>query len=283
LKDIESITACIQHQARERATNEASELYFDHPAFEKPTNEKIKIWRYMDFTKFVSLLDKKSLYFSSIARLDDPFEGSMITVDPNSLVRELDDPNLNIEKIETMLPRLSMILKGITRVNCWYMNDYESSAMWKLYLKSNEGIAIQSTFKRLCDSFHVDNKNAVFVGKVKYIDYDKNNIPTESSFSPFLHKRISFQHEKELRVIINHIPTLLKFGIKIVDKKTIDIIIDILEERAYIPIDLEILIERIYISPASPSWILELTESVVKKYDLEKEIIQSNLSDKPLY
>ena len=37
-------------------------------------------------------------------------------------------------------------------INCWHMNDFESEAMWKLYLKSNEGIAIQSTYQRLIDS-----------------------------------------------------------------------------------------------------------------------------------
>lgn len=237
----------------------------------------------MDFTKFVSLLDKKSLYFSSVNRLDDPFEGSMKPIDPNILVRELDDPRYTIEEIKTILPNFSMIMKKITRVNCWHMNDYESSAMWKLYLKSNEGIAIQSTFKRLCDSFHVNDKNEVFVGKVKYIDYDTNNIPIDSSFSPFLHKRISFQHEKELRVILNHLPIILNFKGKLTDKKILDTIIYFLDELAYIPIDLKMLIERIYISPTSPSWILRLIKSLVKKYDLEKEIIQSNLSDKPLY
>ena len=34
-------------------------------------------------------------------------------------------------------------------INCWHLNDHESAAMWKLYLKSNEGIVIQSTFTNL--------------------------------------------------------------------------------------------------------------------------------------
>ena len=28
----------------------------DHPVFQEPANPGVKIWRYMDFTKFVSLL-----------------------------------------------------------------------------------------------------------------------------------------------------------------------------------------------------------------------------------
>lgn len=35
------------------------------------------LWRYIDFTKFVSMLDKGGLYFPNAASLNDPFEGSV--------------------------------------------------------------------------------------------------------------------------------------------------------------------------------------------------------------
>src|SRR5438034_4947251 len=34
------------------------------------------IWRYLDFTKFVALLDSRSLFFARVSTLEDPFEGS---------------------------------------------------------------------------------------------------------------------------------------------------------------------------------------------------------------
>lgn len=36
-----------------------------------------KVWRYMDFTKFVSLLDKRELWFTRADELNDPFEGTL--------------------------------------------------------------------------------------------------------------------------------------------------------------------------------------------------------------
>ena len=54
-------------------------------------------------------------------------------------------------------------------VNCWHENEHESAAMWKLYIKSVEGIAIQSTYSKLKKSFI--NDEIIFIGKVKYIDY----------------------------------------------------------------------------------------------------------------
>ncbi len=35
----------------------------------------MKIWRYLDFTKFLSYLDKKALFFTRADKLDDIFEG----------------------------------------------------------------------------------------------------------------------------------------------------------------------------------------------------------------
>jgi hypothetical protein len=49
--------------------------YSEHETCLKPANENAKIWRYMDFTKFVSLLEKKALFFCRADKLGDPFEG----------------------------------------------------------------------------------------------------------------------------------------------------------------------------------------------------------------
>ena len=48
----------------------------EHPCFIQPKNENIKIWRYMDFTKFVSLISSKSVFFCRSDLFEDPFEGS---------------------------------------------------------------------------------------------------------------------------------------------------------------------------------------------------------------
>lgn len=47
----------------------------EHPLFTTP-DDKYPIWRYMDFTKFVSMLASSGVYFSRADLLGDPFEGS---------------------------------------------------------------------------------------------------------------------------------------------------------------------------------------------------------------
>ena len=150
------------------------------------------------------------------------------------------------------------------------MNSYESAAMWKVYLSRDVGIALQSTYQRLINSF-VATSLKVRVGVVKYIDYDLARVDTNSLFTPYLHKRKSFEHERELRAIIwgmEH-PEL-----NMADPETHGI---------RIKIDLEELLEKVYLSPSSPAWINRLVKSTIKRYEIDVGVIESDLNKAPSY
>ncbi len=51
-------------------------MHKDHTQFPIKHKKTTKIWRYLSFTKFVSLLATKSLFFSRADKLNDKFEGS---------------------------------------------------------------------------------------------------------------------------------------------------------------------------------------------------------------
>ena len=59
----------------------------------------------------------------------------------------------------------------------------------KLYLKSDEGVAIQSTFKRLKENFNQKESRPVYIGKVRYIDYEKDVMSQSGALSPFIYKK----------------------------------------------------------------------------------------------
>jgi hypothetical protein len=59
------------------------------------------------------------------------------------------------------------------------MNDHESDALWKLYLKGSQGIAIQSTAERVKSSFEKTGTHPVYMAVVEYIDYE-NFMPSPS-------------------------------------------------------------------------------------------------------
>src|SRR5215211_6876300 len=66
-----------------------------------PSNPHIKIWRYMDFAKYMSLLDTGALFFPRSDTLEDPHEGT-VTV-PNAA--ELKTPNFFNFKTEGVVSR----------------------------------------------------------------------------------------------------------------------------------------------------------------------------------
>lgn len=117
--------------------------------FNKPPADAV-LWRYMSFTKFVSLLTKKSLFFARADKLGDPFEGSLSQVNID-LRPEIYKNNLP-EEYQKLLANFIKDLRRFVLVNCWHENEYESDAMWKLYSGDRDGVAIRTDFQSLADS-----------------------------------------------------------------------------------------------------------------------------------
>ena len=154
------------------------------------------------------------------------------------------------------------------------MNPHESAAMWKLYLKSNEGIAIKSTYKSLVECF-LGYDNDVYIGKVKYIDYNSEWMPEGNMFYPFVHKRKSFEHENELRALVNRWPR----G----DDGKFNLSITVIDHGIAVPINVQCLVHQVFVAPDAPKWFNRLVSNVSKKYGLETQIEQSMLSESPVY
>lgn len=152
------------------------------------------------------------------------------------------------------------------------MNECESASLWETQGQSSQGIAIQSTFSRLSTCFDSKASYWVYIGKVQYIDYTKDLIPEDNLILPFLFKRMSFFHEQELRAIIINYP-------KDVVVKTLPFS----ETGEYVGVNLDTLVERVYIAPSAESWFKELVESVMKKYGLCLKPIKSDLDTQALF
>ena len=252
-------------------------MYEEHPRAERSRNENAKIWRYLDFTKFVSLLDRQALFFCRADKLSDPFEGSVSKANLELRLENYERTPKPAQKImdKRCDPSLKE-MKKVTCINCWHINEYESAAMWKLYLKSEQGVAVQSTLKRLRESFNNRTRDEIYIGKVEYIDYCDEPVREEDPRFPFFYKRKSFEYERELRAAIQSLPMpftqceINKTGQEIGDGK-------------YVPVDLDILTKKIFVSPKAPKWFTELVKSVVARYNVRKEVSQSSLSSDPIY
>jgi hypothetical protein len=250
-------------------------MYEEHPLFEKPADENAAIWRYLDFTKLVSLLDRQALFFARADKMPDPFEGSYSKANVRLRPDVYKDwPKEDFDKMMTSAAYASREIRRFTFLNCWHISENESAAMWKLNLKTDEGVAIRSTFQQLADSLKMYAEQRVYIGKIKYINYDTEWLPEGNTFYPFLYKRESFKHECELRAVIQTLPI-------------VDGAIDYRQPSpalgAYVPVDVNLLVERVYVSPTAPAWFRELVGSVVTRYGLDKEVVRSELGDDPVY
>jgi len=237
----------------------------------------------MDFTKFLSLLESEKLYFTRSDRFDDPFEGAVplsnVMARGNS-IRQLFDEHKDIPDSAKMAiadweidkPDHNRATKKYVALNCWHMNEHESAAMWKLYLHGPEGIAIQSTYQQLRDS--IIDEEPVQIGCVKYIDYEKDGFHEHTLFTAFVHKRKSFEHEREVRACIWKPP---------ITANGLDYQLETIGQGLTIKVDIKSLIQKLYIAPTAQSWFAELAKSVMAKYGFDFEVVHSGLFSVPLF
>lgn len=256
--------------------------YEPHPLFADPADE-FKLWRYMDFTKLVSLLFKKKIFFTRADNFSDPFEGSFpkkeIEVRCNKIRKKLRSGQSDASSLKETAANLSAQYKDNRQyilMNCWHYNNYESLAMWKLFLKSDEGVAIHTSCDRLKLAFKNFDK-AIHIGKVRYLDYesqtffDGQNFPSEEEniAIPFIHKRNFFSYENEYRAILN------------------DTSINWEEEESqsgkFIPVDLETLIEKIVVSPDAELWFSDLVQEQVAQFAPGLKVEKSRIGSRPLF
>jgi hypothetical protein len=256
----------------------------DHSSFKHPANLEIKIWRYMDLAKFVSLLLNRALHFARADKLGDPFEGSITRVQyemrDHIIANRHSDPRLvawrsmsndALQKLFSMQSELNRKFPSHCFINCWHMNEHESAAMWRLYSQADEAVCIQSTFNRLAGAL----PSYVQAGEVSYFDYETGVLPIGNIFNAFLCKRASFSHEREIRAMVLTAPPESNLSPPFPCRKVGD--------GLQIEIDLVQLVEAIYVSPASKAWFKEIVEQLVAGKGLTMPVLQSALSSAPLF
>jgi hypothetical protein len=244
--------------------------YLDHPAFEK-LNSSAKLWRFLDFTKFVDLLESKQLYFTSVAKFDDPYEASLPPLFDEELQKWLALAGTSPDAIPRLVKEerdRNKLMRQTFFVSCWHENEHESAAMWRLHLKSNEGIAVQSSFGRLVESLD-KSPLVIHIGKVFYIDHPRETFPIKFVFDRAMHKRKSFEHEREVRA--------LHWDTSVFDTAATQM------NGIKVDVDLNALIEQIWVAPTSPAWLRGLVEAVLKRYSINKSVHDSDLDKSPMF
>ncbi len=227
-------------------------MYLDNKNITLPDDPDTIVWKYLDLSKFLDLLLSKKLFMSRSDKFEDQYEGTF------------SEPTFEeIKKLSINNPDFLSYYKTHREkvaVSSWHINEYESFAMWQIFTQNSEGLAIQSTVKRLQDALIPEKNYKQYIGEVNYIDYKKEYIPFDDFFFPFLFKRKSFQYEREVRIITDVTDSYIK-----------------LNDGLKINVDITQLIEKIYIHPKSENWYKNLVIQLVKQLGFDFEIEKSDL------
>lgn len=255
-----------------------NELFFYPDDLEKVPDDQM-IWRFMDFGSFVFLLSTNQLHFTRIDNFDDPFEGSIPKKIADEYDKHWEEPDeLSLEYVGSRenLSKIQQLRRKTIFVNCWHMNNTESAAMWNLYGRNN-GIAIQSTVKRLKDSFdpyYRPQDRMFLIPQVKYINYEKDSFNQTHLYNFYLHKRESFRHETELRIMIYYHE---------IDRNIITKTDEDFPPHIQMKVKLETLIENVFVHPTGKDWFLDAVASVMQKYDVHVDPQRSSIDNNPVY
>jgi hypothetical protein len=232
-------------------------MYLSNPNIKIPEDPDTIVWKYLDLSKFLDLLLSQKLFMSRSDKFEDQYEGTF------------SEPTFEeIKKLSENNPEFLDYYKSKREkvvISSWHINEYESFAMWQIFTQNSEGLAIQSTIGRLQKALNPEKNLEQYIGQVNYIDYKKEYIPFNDMFFPFLFKRKSFQYEREVRIISDTSKTKINIndGIKI-------------------NVDINELIDKIYIHPKSENWYKNLViqlvsqlgfDIVIEKSDLESDIL----------
>lgn len=217
-------------------------------------DEDTEIIRYMNFGKFMNILTFGNLYFTNVNEFEDKYEGKM----PEGFFKNWEESA--VESYKKYLKINDLHFNAYA--SCWNeLNNTESYALWRIYTESDTGIAIKTTVQKLRNSIKDDR---IQIYKVKYVESFEDR--EEDIEIPFYFPDDGFVRVKQACKISpysyeNEIRALLFSDEK---EKGINIAIDVNE-----------LIEDIYISPYAGQWFYDLIYNIIK-------LKEFGLSDKPI-
>ncbi len=159
------------------------------------------LWHYMSIAKYLSFLAQSSLWLARADTLSDRQEGRFPdemrkTIEKAYLGFSDDDPS----PVKDADDFQDYLVKN-TFVNCWHKNFDENMAMWEIYGKRDNGVAIQTTvnnLKKCMDSSKLSG-HSLILDNVRYqlADEVQGVLRYEECF--FL-KRPHFAFEEEVRL-----------------------------------------------------------------------------------
>lgn len=247
---------------------------YEVPGYELPTSPKRNLWRYMKIERFQELLSTSKLYFAAVSEFDDLFEGAIsYRTEGRKHPYDLIPGFSSVE--EDAMDNHFRELAWQTKASCWHLSGHECAAMWQIYAPMNKGVAVVSTVGGLMTAlgeYVVSTswgRESIRIGRVKYRNYRKNPLKRGDLFYRFLHKRIYYRFEKEVRAIIP-----LRLAAESGER--------ILKSGVQVKVDLNKLIKRVFVAPGQSELIPDV-KNVLTSVGLDVPVTPSKMDGIPRF
>lgn len=241
-----------------------------HRCFSQPDNRDAKLWRYFDGQKFMHLMRIRALWFSRADLLGDPCEGSRPRGDASIYaaaeqeIRSRGDVR-HLPAIKASWKRLDEHARRRMFISCWTLQEHDNMAMWERYCHPKEaGVAIQTTYARLDAAMPLafPQDRQIMLGQVRYGDYESLEFRSDPSnvYSQFMLKKVNYEDEREVRAVCDLGQPATAKGIPVV-------------------VDLNVLIERVVVSPYAPKAVALHVERLVRSGGYWFHVAPSTIRD----
>jgi len=230
-----------------------------HLKIDKKLAESEKLWRYMDLSKFISLIEKKALWLARSDTVRDKHEGRF----PDDMRKAIEKAYASFEDKDSSVVKdaddFQDYLRKNTFINCWHKNFDENMVMWEIYGRDSNALAIQTTVEKMKNSIDASilSGHSLILKNVNYQRADE--IPGVLLYEDcFFIKRPHFSFEKEVRISLDTYSRINP------TKKT--------PYGYHLSVSINNLIEQILIHPDSPDWFIDVINSIVKKYEVHAPV-----------
>jgi len=233
--------------------------------YERLPPPETPVWRYMSLAKLLALLTTRSVFLCRADLLGDAFEGSFTegSLRDHAGKWGSDFPDDLVTMVQ-WIPCRSF-------VSCWHASEVESAALWKIYADVEGGVAIRSTIGALQEAFpstlesNADLLVSQDIRRIQYIDYRTAHPHLNDIAGPLCYKRHAFSFEQEIRVIRQELPTVPRPREGQPDGRAIMMGPPPEEIGRAVTVNVEKLIEEVYLAPSSPGWLLPTVQKTIRE------------------
>jgi len=225
----------------------------------------VTLWRYFRPKRLVDALTTSTLYFAAPTEFDDKFEGAVRA----SLAGT---PVGGYSGFEALLRNR----RSLYKINCWHEADCENNMMWQLYATTGRGVAIRTTLAKVRKALKPYKlgqgplNDVLWCGRVKYIDFEKDGVPSNASppvgpLKRLFYKHLPFRSEREFRFVVDLDDVALASG----DRRPS-------ADGVFVDVNLEDLVEAIVLGPN----LAGSDEDKIQRDLIREAAISAGLSDR---